>query len=128
MDVKEGHQNGDCAGLDEFFSVFVRVCHIEECSCCVSLNAHVFAFARFVKGMSAPERAMVDLFCSCVARFVIQPTALHWTSTLNEDMCFIKGVSPPRSTMSFLFALLTAKFPRAVVAARCTSTSSLSRR
>ena len=40
--------------------------------------------ASFVRGNSAPERAILALFSSCVARLVIHPTALHCTSTLVE--------------------------------------------
>jgi hypothetical protein len=34
----------------------------------------------------------------------MQPTALHWTSTLGEFICLISGVSPPSATMATLFS------------------------
>ena len=36
-----------------------------------------FDFASLVKGPSAPDLAILALLSSCVARFVMQPTALH---------------------------------------------------
>jgi len=44
------------------------------------------------------------LLSSCVARFVMHPTALHWTSTLSEDIWRIKGARPPSWTMETLFS------------------------
>lgn len=77
----------------------------------------------------------------------MQPTALHWTSTLGLFIWRMRGVSPPRETIKVLFwpaslsALLhiqsmsywwvvpsTARLPNAAEAARCTSMSGLSRR
>ena len=43
-----------------------------------------FDFASRVSGVSAPDRAILALLSSCVARFVMQPTALHWTSTFGD--------------------------------------------
>lgn len=57
-----------------------------------------------VKGPKAPERAILALFSSCVARFVMQPTALHWTSTLVESICLIRGWRPPICTIKTLFS------------------------
>ena len=59
--------------------------------------------AKRVSGASAPDLAIRALFYSCVARFVMQPTALHCTSTLGEFICRIRGVSPLRETISTLF-------------------------
>lgn len=100
--------------------------------------------ARRVRGPNAPDRAILALLSSCVAKLVIQPTALHCTSTFGDIICLMRGVSPPRSTIATLFSatscvsltqiigehnlLLTAKFPRAALAARCTSISGLCRR
>ena len=36
-----------------------------------------FDLASLVKGANAPDLAILALFSSCVARLVIQPTALH---------------------------------------------------
>jgi hypothetical protein len=84
------------------------------------------------------------LLSSWVARLVIQPTALHCTSTLGEFICLMSGARPPSVTMATLFSavrsqqyslagvgadqLLTAKFPSAALAARCTSMSGFWRR
>ena len=103
-------------------------------------------FASRVKGPSAPDRAILALLSSCVARLVIQPTALHCTSTLDDIICRIRGVSPPSWTIRTLFSattpvsyspksvrlsgdiLLTARFPSAALAALCTSMSEFWRR
>lgn len=99
-----------------------------------------FDFANFVKGPRAPDFAIFALLSSCVARFVMQPTALHCTSTLAEFIWRIRGTRPPRSTILTLFSagtcqssmsnvdvipsiLLTARLPRAALAARWTSVS-----
>jgi hypothetical protein len=63
-----------------------------------------FDLANRVRGCSAPERAIFALLSSWVARFVIQPTALHCTSTLGEFICLISGASPPSDTMATLFS------------------------
>ena len=99
-----------------------------------------FDFARRVRGCRAPDRAILALLSSWVARLVMHPTALHCTSTLGEFICLIRGARPPRATMATLFSavwgqqqachgrgawdlLLTARLPRAALAARCTSIS-----
>ena len=105
-----------------------------------------FDLARRVSGPNAPDLAIFALLSSCVARFVMHPTALHCTSTFGDIIWRIKGVSPPRSTMATLFSakkiqvlypkvaarwyyiLLTARLPSAALAARCTSISGLCRR
>lgn len=109
-----------------------------------------FDFANLVNGPNAPDLAIFALLSSCVARFVMQPTALHCTSTLVDIICRIRGASPPRRTIATLFSassmlafqemnpcetcsgfdyiLLTARFPRAALAARWTSISVLWRR
>jgi hypothetical protein len=95
--------------------------------------------ANLVRGPRAPERAIFALFSSWVARLVMHPTALHWTSTFVESICRIRGWSPPIWTMRTLFSaigrqtwsevgarqqavgrdlLLTARLPRAALAAR----------
>ena len=81
---------------------------------------------------------MEDLCIPCVARFVTQPTALHWTSTLGLSIWRMRGSRPPSLTIRSLlsaegidqglpsqhrsiaseYALLTARFPRAALAAR----------
>lgn len=43
-----------------------------------------FDFASLVSGPKAPDRAILALLSSWVAKFVIQPTALHCTSTLGD--------------------------------------------
>jgi len=63
-----------------------------------------FDFANLVSGPNAPDRAILALLSSCVARFVMHPTALHWTSTLSEDIWRIKGARPPSWTMETLFS------------------------
>jgi hypothetical protein len=63
-----------------------------------------FDFARRVRGVRAPERAILALLSSWVARLVIHPTALHWTSTLGEFICLMRGARPPRATMATLFS------------------------
>lgn len=101
-------------------------------------------FASFVSGCRAPDRAMVALLSSCVAKLVMHPTALHWTSTFGEFICLISGARPPRETMATLFSaaesqlkifnngdqdvLFTAKLPKAALAARCTSMSGFCKR
>jgi hypothetical protein len=61
-------------------------------------------FANRVRGCRAPERAILDLLSSWVARFVMHPTALHCTSTFGEFICLIKGASPPNETIATLFS------------------------
>lgn len=108
-------------------------------------------FASLVKGPSAPDRAILALFSSCVARFVMHPTALHCTSTLGDSIWRMSGVRPPSCTIKTLFSaithcqnfqtitcrvaignrlhvLLTARLPRAALAALWTSISGLCRR
>ena len=63
-----------------------------------------FDFASLVKGPSAPDLAILALLSSCVARLVMQPTALHWTSTLVDIICRIRGERPPSRTMATLFS------------------------
>lgn len=63
-----------------------------------------FDFANRVRGCRAPDRAIFALLSSCVARFVMHPTALHCTSTLGEFICLINGASPPSATMETLFS------------------------
>ena len=63
-----------------------------------------FDFASRVSGPSAPDLAILALLSSCVARFVIQPTALHWTSTLVDIICRIRGERPPSRTIATLFS------------------------
>lgn len=60
--------------------------------------------ARRVRGCRAPERAILALLSSCVARLVIHPTALHCTSTLGEFICLMRGARPPSATMATLFS------------------------
>lgn len=60
--------------------------------------------AKRVSGPSAPDRAILALFSSCVARFVMHPTALHWTSTLGESIWRMRGVKPPSWTIKTLFS------------------------
>jgi hypothetical protein len=43
-----------------------------------------FDFANLVNGPNAPDRAIFALLSSWVAKFVMQPTALHWTSTFGD--------------------------------------------
>ncbi len=63
-----------------------------------------FDFANRVRGPRAPDLAIFALLSSCVAKFVMQPTALHCTSTFGDIIWRIRGVSPPRSTMETLFS------------------------
>ena len=63
-----------------------------------------FDFAKRVRGPKAPDLAIFALLSSCVARFVMQPTALHCTSTFGDIIWRMRGVSPPRSTMETLFS------------------------
>lgn len=102
-----------------------------------------FDLASRVSGPRAPDLAIFALLSSCVARFVMQPTALHCTSTLGDIICRIRGVRPPRRTIATLFSaascqplcstfcihihdiLSTARFPSAALAALCTSISGL---
>lgn len=63
-----------------------------------------FDLASLVKGDSAPERAIFALLSSCVARFVMQPTALHCTSTFGDIICRMSGGSPPSITILTLFS------------------------
>ena len=99
-----------------------------------------FDLANLVKGPRAPDLAIFALLSSCVARFVMQPTALHCTSTFGDIIWRMRGGSPPNWTMETLFSakkrqrirsfpgeiksvLLTARLPRAALAALCTSIS-----
>lgn len=99
-----------------------------------------FDFARRISGPKAPERAILALFSSWVARLVMHPTALHWTSTFGDIICRIRGASPPRATIDTLLSAgfcqqtsmkhggngpFTARFPRLALAARWTSISGL---
>jgi len=63
-----------------------------------------FDFASLVRGASAPDRAILALFSSWVAKFVMQPTALHWTSTFCEFIWRMSGESPPSRTIATLFS------------------------
>jgi hypothetical protein len=63
-----------------------------------------FDFAKRVRGPNAPDLAIFALLSSWVARLVMQPTALHCTSTLGDIICRMSGVSPPRSTIATLFS------------------------
>ena len=63
-----------------------------------------FDLARRIRGPSAPDRAILALFSSWVARLVIQPTALHCTWTLGDIIWRIRGASPPRATIKTLFS------------------------
>jgi hypothetical protein len=66
-------------------------------------------FANRVNGCRAPDLAILALLSSCVARLVMQPTALHCTSTFGEFICLINGMSPPSSTMATLFSATTCQ-------------------
>ena len=44
-------------------------------------------FANRVSGPRAPDLAIFALLSSCVAKFVMQPTALHCTSTFGDIIC-----------------------------------------
>jgi hypothetical protein len=73
------------------------------------------------------------LLSSCVAKFVMQPTALHCTSTLGDIIWRIRGGRPPSRTIETLFSaaqyqhlqrkivgvdsLFTARLPKAALAA-----------
>lgn len=63
-----------------------------------------FDFASLVSGVSAPDLAILALLSSWVAKLVIQPTALHWTSTFGDIICRISGESPPNITIATLFS------------------------
>ena len=63
-----------------------------------------FDLASRVNGPNAPDRAIFDLFSSWVARFVMQPTALHRTSTLGDIIRSIKLDRPPKATIDTLFS------------------------
>lgn len=65
-----------------------------------------FDFASLVSGLRAPDLAILALLSSCVARLVMQPTALHWTSTFEDIICRISGVSPPSCTIETLFSAI----------------------
>jgi hypothetical protein len=71
-----------------------------------------FDLARRVRGCNAPDRAILALLSSCVARLVMHPTALHCTSTLGEFICLINGARPPSATMATLFsaAVVSTRF------------------
>ena len=78
-------------------------------------------FANLVRGPSAPDLAIFALLSSCVAKFVMQPTALHWTSTFVDIIWCISGDNPPSSTICTLFSatlhqhsLPSTKDPRTV--------------
>jgi len=100
-----------------------------------------------VKGLNALDWATLSLFLStlamprdkipCVARFVMQPTALHCTSACGLIISRMRGSKPPNCTILTLFVSrivrtvsedkipLTAKFPNAAELALCTSESLL---
>jgi len=63
-----------------------------------------FDFAKRVRGPNAPDLAIIALLSSCVARFVMQPTALHCTSTFGDIICRMRGVRPPSNTIATLFS------------------------
>jgi len=89
--------------------------------------------ASLVSGPRAPDLAILALFSSCVARLVMQPTALHCTSTLGDIIWRIRGGRPLSRTIETLFSarghqrneepgstgtvLLTARLPKAALAA-----------
>lgn len=112
---------GDCAGVYQLLSVvvwyrvsieqeLVRKAGIPECVMLSSAPVAFlwtrmsFDFARRVRGWRAPDRAILALLSSWVARLVMHPTALHCTSTLGEFICLIRGARPPRATMATLFS------------------------
>lgn len=63
-----------------------------------------FDFASRVSGPSAPDLAILALLSSCVAKLVMHPTALHWTSTFGDIICRIRGGRPPSCTIKTLFS------------------------
>jgi hypothetical protein len=63
-----------------------------------------FDLASLVSGPNAPDRAILALLSSCVAKFVMQPTALHCTSTLGDNIWRIRGGRPPSRTIETLFS------------------------
>lgn len=65
-----------------------------------------FDLASLVRGLKAPDLAILALLSSCVAKFVMQPTALHCTSTFEDNICRINGVSPPSCTIETLFSAI----------------------
>lgn len=88
----------------------MQLYHIPEC---VMFNKAPVAFlctrmsldlARRVSGAKAPDRAILALLSSWVARLVMHPTALHCTSTLSEVICLINGGRPLSSTILTLFS------------------------
>lgn len=70
-----------------------------------------FDLARRIRGPRAPERAILALFSSWVARFVMHPTALHCTSTFGDIIWRIRGFNPPRVTINTLFSAVTCQRP-----------------
>ena len=87
--------------------------HTEAIPECVMFSSAPVAFlctrmsldlAKRVRGCRAPERAILALLSSCVARLVMHPTALHCTSTLGEFICLMRGARPPSATMATLFS------------------------
>ena len=75
-------------------------------------------FASRINGPKAPDLAILALLSSCVARFVMQPTALHCTSTFGEIICRIRGARPPRRTMETLFSAEPLSSARPLVPGR----------
>lgn len=51
-------------------------------------------------------------FIPCVARLVMHPTALHWTSTLGDSIWRMRGSNPPSFTISNLFSAVTNRRQR----------------
>ena len=132
--------------------------HVEESTGGIALNPHVFGACEAserdesaglcdlclvvvytwmaTRGVRLSIKNSQDVYTPCVARFVTQPTALHWTSTFGLSICLMRGSRPPSLTMRSLLSaagesstwtgcekherniLFTAKLPRAALAAR----------
>ena len=128
--------------------------HVKKSTGGVALNPHVFGACKAGEwdksaGLcdlclvvictrigSIRNKLLERMYAPWVARFVTQPTALHWTSTFGLSICLIRGSRPPSLTMRSLLSaaresstwagrrkheqniLFTAKLPRAALAAR----------
>lgn len=121
--LQERDEDRDGAGVDELVPVLVRVRHVEQGAGGVALDAHVLGPRQ--SGERDQRAALCDLglvvvwlvgsACArlealvwgglpCVARLVMQPTALHWTSTLGLSIWRMSGSRPPSLTIKSLFS------------------------
>ena len=70
-----------------------------------SLAKLIYLAVQFIYTAKRPQDlAILALLSSWVAKFVMQPTALHCTSTFGDIIWRMRGVRPPNNTITTLFS------------------------